>query len=87
MQLATVEYCGICYCIYIHSVTYTMFSIAIELLLLYYLLVIWNPWAEKAKAMSDFGDDQVNAIQWNLSLWTLCIKDTIGKTSIYKGQV
>ena len=22
--------------------------------------VIWNPWAEKAKAMSDFGDDEVS---------------------------
>ena len=22
-----------------------------------YVLVVWNPWAEKAAAMSDFGDD------------------------------
>ena len=23
--------------------------------------VVWNPWKEKAQAMTDFGDDEVNA--------------------------
>ena len=31
----------------------------IMLLLLFSSAVVWNPWAEKAKAMGDFGDDEV----------------------------
>ena len=37
--------------------------------LLYLLLVIWNPWAQKAMTMSDFGDEEVCiAEQFNIHL-------------------
>ena len=30
--------------------------------LFHFLTVVWNPWKEKAKAMGDFGDDEVHKI-------------------------
>ena len=39
--------------------------------------VVWNPWAEKAKAMGDFGDDEVNS-NVSISVEPL-IKDSPGK--------
>jgi len=32
--------------------------------------VVWNPWAEKAKAMGDFGDDEVSG--YTLSRLCVC---------------
>jgi len=35
-------------------------------------VVVWNPWVEKAKAMSDFGDDEVSGFHMHFCITTYC---------------
>lgn len=34
--------------------------LAFIIIMLIFTAVVWNPWEEKARGMSDFGDDEVS---------------------------
>lgn len=51
-------------------------------------LVVWNPWAQKAMAMSDFGDDEVCSINAQFFFKNIAFSEgrTGGSLAEFKGR-